>query len=542
MSRRQLGSLSPFRLSVAVCLALAGCSGPIGSDKESSEATTDTGHSASVETGPPDSRFDDSHETDETAEPDTHDTGSEPLGVAAAKLIGESSHDFAGGGVAKAGDVDGDGLDDLLVGAYGNDVGGSAYLVTGPVSGRQSLSLANAKIVGTEEYGYTGATLAGAGDADGDGYADILIGGVVDGASAVSIAGRLFYGPVSGMISLDLVDVRFTDSAYPVGGGYDVTVLGDLNSDGWDDLLIGSPGGRGSGVESDLGHCSDDDVEEYGSERGESAGRVYVALGPYASEEALSTADGGLIGEDGGDAAGMLADHVGDLDGDGEADIFVGAPGNCEAGLNAGAAYVVAGSVIGEQSLGDADAKLMPQEDANGYQLSIAGGGDSNGDGYGDLAVAWTWGGDEVTGIVYLVLGPALGPVTMDEADASLLGEDSGDSAGSSVSWIGDTNLDGFDDLAIGAAKVDVPSTESGAAYIAVGPFSGAGDLSDAEVKLQTGVLGDGLGYTLTGVGDTNGDGLPDLLVGAPGDDEGADLAGAAWLLLGGAGLVSGTL
>ena len=412
---------------------------------------------------------DDSDETGDTGEADTGDTGPEPLGVAAAKLIGEDSADFAGTGVADAGDVNGDGQDDLLIGAFGVDVGdssyaGAAYLFMGPVSGRRRLSTAEAKLVGIEDFDETGIFMAGAGDADRDGYADILLGELVRDVGEDATAARLFYGPVSGVIRLDVADVGFTDGSIPKGA-YDVAALGDSDADGWEDLLIGAPGGLGWDLESDRGHCADDDVEEYSSEHGAAAGRVYVVSGPHASEVSLSTAGGSLIGEDGGDQTAVLADDVGDLDGDGVADIFVGSPRNCEAGLDAGAAYVVAGPVTEERSLSDADAKLMPDTDDYSDSISVAAGGDSDGDGYGDMVVAWTWGGDAITGIVYVVLGPALGPVIMEEADASFLGEASGDSAGSSVAWIGDANLDGFDDLAIGANKVDVPAREAGAVY-----------------------------------------------------------------------------
>lgn len=536
---RELDHIPIDRVIMATCIILTGCPGPTGGDKESPDTPTDTGHDTPLETGNADSRIDDSEETDGTAETDT---GPEPLGVAAAKLMGEDPGDGAGVGVAAAGDVDGDGLDDLLVGAYGNGLGGSAYLVSGPVSGRQSLTLADAKLVGTEEGGDAGGALAGAGDVDGDGYADVLIGGIGDSALALTVAAWLVYTPVAGVTSLDEADAHFVDGEDGEAGGNFVAGPGDVNGDGWEDLLIAAPGGTGSRIESDLGHCADDDVEEHGSENGAVAGRVYIVLGPPASETDLSTTDAQLIGEDGGDAAGAPSTQVGDLNGDGLSDIFVGAPRNCESGLDAGAAYIVLGPVSGEIPLTDADAKLMPEEDQGGDDLALAGGGDSNGDGYGDAVLGWMWDGADVTGVAYLVLGPTVGPVTMDEADASLSGEDSEDWAGSSVSWIGDINLDGFDDLAVGALLVSVPATQAGAAYIALGPLSGSQSLSAADVKVQTGVMGDSLGATLAGVGDTNGDGLPDLLIGATGDDEGGDLAGAAWLLLGGPGLASGTL
>jgi len=168
-----------------------------------------------------------------------------------ASFIGESSDDWAGFSVAGAGDVNGDGYGDILIGAKGNDDGaynaGQIYLIFGKVSGwtiDHDLSKADASFLGEETVDITGASVSGAGDVNGDGYDDILIGSYAnDHAGGDSGQVYLIFGKFSGWtMDLDLsnADTSFTGEDEDDKAGYSVSGAGDVNGDGYDDILIGA--------------------------------------------------------------------------------------------------------------------------------------------------------------------------------------------------------------------------------------------------------------------------------------------------------------
>jgi hypothetical protein len=167
-------------------------------------------------------------------------TGTLDLSLADAKLGGERGHDFAGSRVAGAGDVDADGHDDLLVGSLNDDgseyLAGASYLVLGPVRGTLDLSLADAKFVGEDIYDEA-LIVSGAGDVDGNGHDDVLIGMYDSNASAA----YLMLGPVTGTHFLSHADAKFTAEGDDDYAGSSVSGAGDVDADGQDDLLIGAP-------------------------------------------------------------------------------------------------------------------------------------------------------------------------------------------------------------------------------------------------------------------------------------------------------------
>ena len=440
-------------------------------------------------------------------------SGTVDLSLANAKLVGEDASDQAGLSFA-VGDVTGDGVEDILVGAIGDNLGGShagaAYLVSGPVSGTVDLALANAKLVGENANDCAGVSAA-AGHLDGDSFDDLLIGASGEDAGG-SYAGAVYLvrGPVSGTMDLSLADAKLVGEGAGDYAGASVAV-GDVDGDSIEDLLIGayneSAGGSGAGV-------------------------AYLVLGPLSGTKDLSLADAVLVGEEAGDGAGYSV-AAGDLDGDGFEDFLVGAMGNDTGGSSAGAGYLVLGPITGMLDLSLADAKLVGEEAGDGAGISVAAG-DLNGDGFSDFlvgAVNADAGGSNA-GAAYLVLGPVSGTTDLSLADAKLLGEDASDEVGTSVA-AGDLNDDGFEDFLVGSDEESAGGTQAGASYLVLGPITGTVDLSLAEAKLVGENSSDFTGRTIA-TGDVDGDDIDDVLIGAGGEDAGGSQAGAVYVLFGG--------
>jgi len=162
-------------------------------------------------------------------------------------LNGENTGDRAGSGIAGPGDVNGDGWPDLLVGSYAHDsFRGTVHLVYRPVSGELELydvggSLDGAELEGEQEGDLAGISVSGAGDVDGDGFMDILVGASSQytGGSWAGAA-YLVCGPPTDSMSLASADVKLEGEEYQYMAGYDVSDAGDTNQDGFDDFLVGA--------------------------------------------------------------------------------------------------------------------------------------------------------------------------------------------------------------------------------------------------------------------------------------------------------------
>jgi hypothetical protein len=432
-----------------------------------------------------------------------------PLSAADATLVGEEDYGLAGTSVSGAGDVNGDGKADVLVGERGASSGsgsGAAYLLSGPVTGTIDLSAAGTKFVG-QPSDFAGLAVSGAGDVDGDGTADVVIGAPGNGMTYVVL------GPVSGTIDLGLADGFLVGENSEDGAGLSVADAGDVDADGYDDLLIGAPINTSSLYRQ---------------------GAAYLVLGPATGTVDLAVADATLSGELWEDMAGQAVSGAGDVNADGYDDVLVGALHNDSNGTDSGAAYLVLGPVRRDMHLTQADAKLIGEraQDYAGYSVSDAG--DVDGDGHDDVIVGAPLNGEggPDAGAAYLLLGPVTGELELSSADAKLVGERAGERAGESVAGAGDVNGDGLADMIVGAAykvwdeKLRKTYTRPGGAYVVLGAVSGHVDLSTASAELmgprQTNAHA---GNAVSSAGDEDGDGFDDIIIGAwwTGDfDEGA--------------------
>jgi FG-GAP repeat/FlgD Ig-like domain len=406
-------------------------------------------------------------------------------------LEGASPVEVFGSSVSSAGDVNGDGYADIIVGAYGNDIGGVA-------AGQAYVYYGGPGMDAVPDLTFTGAAgvalgdaVSGAGDVNGDGYADVIVG-APQGAANAGQAHVYFGGPGADSIA----DLTMTGEAPFDFFGSAVSGAGDVNGDGFEDVIVGA----------------------FGATAGMNVGRAYVYFGGLGAD---GIADLTLTGISAPSLFGVSVSGAGDVNGDGYADLIVGADRNSAGGAYAGAAYLYYGGP-GADTV--PDLTLIGEASQNFFGGSVSSAGDINGDGYSDVIVgaAANSSVSPLAGRAYVYFG---GPDMDTVADLTLTGAP-GEQLGSSVSGAGDVNADGFSDVIVGAVANDGPGTNVGRSYVFYG---GPGADTRADLGFS-GAASDLLfGWTVSDAGDVNGDGAGDVIIGTMQDYSGSQ-PGRAYL------------
>jgi hypothetical protein len=461
----------------------------------------------------PEDRSDRSPDPSDAGDPDYLDLGA---AIADAKFLSDAPYQHLGLSVAAAGDVDGDGFGDLVLGAPGDiqaggepggvvDDPGAAFLYLGPFDGEIRTTASRAKLLGTGSNDVAGYVVAAASDLDGDGSDDFLVaapGFEVDGYRH----GRVFSigGEVQGDVPLAGVEPSVLGEHDFGFAGMGMAEAGDVDGDGAPDLLVGDV-------------CDSTDARL--------AGAAYLVLGPVAGAMDLALVDAKLTGEEEDDYAGYALSTAGDVDDDGHADFLVGAPNTN--GVGPGRAYLVKGPVSGTRSLSEADATFIGEVEGGQAGWAVAGGDDLDGDGVEDFVIGAPIAESPQAsgrGVVYVVRGPVGGSVLLADADASLLGDEMIEWIGVSLAMPGDVDGDGAADLLVGA---------SSAAYLITDVVNGETLLSTAGFRFRA-TWGSNIWQIVAAAGDTNGDGYADFLLGDPYDGTEHQEGGAAYLFHGG--------
>ncbi len=530
----------------------------------------------------------------------------------------------AGAGVGRtvsaAGDVNGDGMDDMLVAAYETSdtaAPGTVYVIFGADHALPELTTLESSILSTstpqrggglgqidvgavDAPGFatllgaqtgdrTGAGLAAAGDVNGDGIDDLLVGAPrFDGAAGQDTgAVYLIYGTTNWPETIELSQLTSTQGTVIEGRKYNdrlggaVAGVADMNGDGNDDIAMGAynatPPSGGGGF----------------SILPTQAGQTFVvfgdsALGASFSLKGMGSAGMVINGDNFGDQSGRAIASAGDMNGDGLGDLIIGARQHSAIGLpDSGAAYVVMGNAAlgGRLDLGtlaDAGMTIMGVEAGSHLGWAVTGGSDINGDGYDDIAIgapdydSSPFGGSN-EGRLYTVFGAQTMPSSLDLSRLNepgqvntggphggfvpagsggsgrvsgagttaqnkplggsvVTGAEIGGRAGSVLALGGDMNGDNFGDLLIGSAA-------NSDTFLVHGSLAPPVNLNLANLSYRGLVLeGVSNSQSLAFVGDMNGDKFDDLVVGNRNDlHQRMYSAGTATLLKGASHMLQAT-
>lgn len=412
----------------------------------------------------------------------------DPISTVESALL-EVNQDSAyfGYSVSSAGDVNGDGYSDVIIGApFYDDVfadEGAAFIFHGSPWGVDSTPAV--VLTGKQAGARFGWSVSTACDVNGDGFSDIIIGADLYNQTQVDPgAAFVYYGSGTG-VTLAGADTLLTNLGV-TGFGHSVACAGDVNDDGYSDLIVGA-------------------IYYGGSQPQEGAAFVFMG-----SPAGISTIMSNLLeGGQGYTLFGVSVASAGDVNGDGFSDVIVGAPLYDLGQNDEGAAFIYHG---GPGGLSDtAMTILQSDQDSAWFGIAVSSAGDVDGNGYSDVVVGASLfdNGEVDEGAAFLY--SSYGSDTFPFPPNMLESNQTGARLGTSMACAGDMNGDGYSDVAVGVPFYDAGN---GACFLYKGAAFGI--TGTVFTFIQRATPGSHFGQAIASAGDVNGDGLSDLLVGTP--------------------------
>lgn len=451
-------------------------------------------------------------------------------------LIGEDSGDYLGNSIIGIGDVNGDDIPDFCISAPRNDqngqIAGKIYIFFGKNTdwpNNIDINDANASFLGEFTGDEAGHALGGGGDVNGDGFDDLLISAPRNEETGEEDGQTyLIFGRSSGWT----LNTNLSNA--------NASFLGEVMSD---------RSGNSIAIIEDVNGDNFDDIliaDKWNDEYEINAGKIYLIFGRSSGWEmdiSLSNSNASYHGIHYLDHAGYSVAGVGDINGDTFGDFIIGAYLNDELGTNAGQSYLIFGKELGwnnDVNLSNADVSFNGEHEYDSSGTCVTGVGDVNKDGYDDFMIS-SPGNDESensAGQIYLMLGKDTwnSEYNLSDVDASFCGENSNDNLGRAISGGFDINNDTYDDLLIGSTNYKSGSC-MGKTYIIFGKESGWAmdvSISNADASFIGEKTSDTSGNSLAGLGDVNGDDFDDFLIGAyQYNDDDDSLVGKVYLFFG---------